>query len=49
MPGASQGFEGSCLFLLLDVVNGECSLYKKLIFLRNNSNDKFVSFLYIFR
>ena len=32
MPGVSQGFEGSCLFFLLDVINGECLLYKKLIF-----------------
>ena len=43
MPGVSQGFEGFCLFFLLGVFNGECLLYKKLIFLRNNSKDKYVS------
>ena len=48
MSGVSHRFEGSCLFFLLDVINGEC-LYKKLIFLRNNSKDKSVSFLYILR
>ena len=49
MPGVSHGFEGFCLFFLLQVINGECLLYKKLIFLRNKSKDKSVSFLSIFR
>ena len=49
MPGVTHGFEGSCLFFLLQVINGECLLYKKLIFLRDKSKDKSVSTLSIFR
>ena len=32
MPYVSQGFEGSYLIFLLDVINGECLLYKKINF-----------------
>ena len=49
MPGVTHGFDGSCLFFILDVIKGRCLLYKKLILLRNNSKDKSVSFLYILR
>ena len=49
MPEVSHGFEGFLLIFLLDVTSGECLLYKKLIFLRNNSKDKSGSFLYILR
>ena len=49
MPGVSHGFEGSCLSFLLDVINEECLLYQKSLFLRNSSKDKSVSFLYILR
>ena len=48
MPGVSHGFEAWCLFFLLDVVNGECLLYEKLIFPRNKSKDKSGLFLYFF-
>ena len=48
MPEVSHGFEGFLLIFLLDVTGGECLLYKKLIFLRNNSKDKSESFLYIY-
>ena len=49
MPEVSHGSEEFFLGFLLDVTSGECLLYKKLIFLRNNSKDKSVSFLYILR
>ena len=48
MPEVSHGFEGFLLIFLLDVTGGECLLYKKLIFLRNNSKNKSESFLYLF-
>ena len=49
MPEVSHDFEGSFLIFLLDVTSRECLLYKKLIFLRNNSKDKSVSLLYALR
>ena len=49
MPGVSHGFEGSCLFFLLDAITTESLLYKKIIFVRNNSQGKSVSFLYTLR
>ena len=49
MPEISHDFEGFFLIFLLDVTSGECLMYKKLIFLRNNSKDKSVLFLQISR
>ena len=49
MPEISHDFEGFFLIFLLDVTSGECLMYKKLIFLRNNSKDKSVLFLQILR
>ena len=37
--GVSHVFKGSCLFFLL-YISSECLFYKKIIFLRNSSNDK---------
>ena len=45
----NHGFEVPFLIFRLGVENGEFLLYRNFIFHRNNSKDKSVSFLYVFR
>ena len=49
MPDVIHGFEVSLLIFCLGVENGEFLLYRNFVFRRNNSKDKSVSFLYVFR
>ena len=49
MIGVTHGFEVSLFIFRLGVENGEFLLYRNFIFHRNNSKDKSVSFLYVFR